>query len=394
MPDASIPRTRVRLRGGLKAAVPLAWFAFLLALLPIVLSGLLLTKTAQAAEVSGSGLTLGPADSKNVLVLHASNSVQVFKGVLEDFVRLNPGIRLDYTELSTQQLYRDTIDRGRAAAADRSGPDLIISSAMDLQTKLVNDGYARVHISPQTRALPAWANWRDEVFSIGTDPIVMVYNTGKLDAARVPHSRRELLSLLQAPDQPLAGSISTYDVQGSGIGYLAATQDTRLDSMAGALLAALGRNGVSVHESTEHALDKLERGEVTLAYNLLESYTRHRIDQGAPLAIIYPQDYTLMLSRSAIIPKQAPRADLGALLLDYLLSPRGQEMLAKQSGMRPVNASVIPAAGVRPMALGVGLLVYLDPLKKRHFLDLWRAAVLPPDAAPHGGSFSNNNANP
>ncbi|CAB3741636.1 ABC transporter substrate-binding protein [Achromobacter kerstersii] len=339
---------------------------------------LLVATSSHAAEVSGSGLTLGPADSKNVLILHASNSVQVFKGVLEDFSQLNPDVRLEYTELSTQQLYGDTIDRAQANPTALHGPDLIISSAMDLQTKLVNDGYARVHVSPETRALPAWANWRDEVFSIGTDPIVMVYNTGKLAATRVPHTRRELLSLLQAPDQPLANSISTYDVQGSGIGYLAATQDTRLDSMAGALLAAFGRNGVTIHESTEDALDKLERGDVTLAYNLLESYTRHRIDQGAPLAIIYPQDYTLMLSRSAIIPKQAPRADLGARLLDYLLSPRGQEMLAKQSGMRRVNASVVPAAGVRPMALGVGLLVYLDPLKKRHFLDLWRAAILPP----------------
>ena len=95
-------------------------------------------------------------------------------------------------------------------------------------------------------------------------------------------------------------------------------------------------------------------------------------------ALIYPQDYTLMLSRSAIIPRQAPRADLGARFLDYLLSPRGQDMLARQSGMRPVSASVVPAAGVRPVALGVGLLVYLDPLKKRHFLDLWRAAAQPP----------------
>ncbi|AUA59675.1 ABC-type thiamine transport system, periplasmic component [Achromobacter spanius] len=337
---------------------------------------------ATAAEVSRDGLTLGPVDSKNVLVLHASNSVQVFKGVLEDFGRLNPGVRLEYTELSTQQLYQDTVARAQDDATAKRGPDLIISSAMDLQTKLVNDGYAQRHVSPETRALPAWANWRDEVFSIGTDPIVMVYNTDKLAAARVPHTRRALLSLLQAPDRPLANSISTYDVQGSGIGYLAATQDTRLDSMAGALLAAFGRNGVTTHESTEDALDKLERGEITLAYNLLESYTRHRIDQGAPLGIIYPQDYTLMLSRSAIIPKQAPRGDLGALLLDYLLSPRGQEMLARQSGMRPVNASVVPAAGIRPMALGVGLLVYLDTLKKRHFLDLWRAAILPADEAP------------
>ncbi|WP_338618300.1 ABC transporter substrate-binding protein [Achromobacter sp. E1] len=341
-------------------------------------AALTLAAIGHAAEVSGNGLTLGPADSSNVLVVHASNSVRVFRGVLEDFSRLNPSVRLEYTELSTQDLYRETVDRAARSPGVPSGPDIVISSAMDLQTKLVNDGYARMHLSPQTRALPGWANWRDEVFSIGTDPIVMVYNTQKLDAARVPHTRRELLSLLQAPDQPLAGRISTYDVQGSGIGYLAATQDTRLDSMAGALLAAFGRNGVSIHESTEHALDKLESGEVTLAYNLLESYTRHRIDNGAPLAIIYPQDYTLMLSRSAIIPRQAPRGDLGALFLDYLLSARGQDALARESGMRPVSASVVPAAGVRPVALGVGLLVYLDPLKKRHFLDLWRAAIFPP----------------
>lgn len=341
-------------------------------------AALALGAISHAAEVSSSGLTLGPADSNNVLVVHASNSVQVFRGVLEDFIKLNPSVRLEYTELSTQDLYSQAVARAAKHPGVPSGPDIIISSAMDLQTKLVNDGLARVHVSPQTRALPGWANWRDEVFSIGTDPIVMVYNTRKLDAARAPNTRRELLSLLQAPDQPLAGRISTYDVQGSGIGYLAATQDTRLDSMAGALLAAFGRNDVSIHESTEHALDKLESGDVTLAYNLLESYTRHRIANGAPLAIIYPQDYTLMLSRSAIIPRQAPRGDLGALFLDYLLSARGQDALARESGMRPVSASVVPAAGVRPVALGVGLLVYLDPLKKRHFLDLWRAAIFPP----------------
>lgn len=350
----------------------------LLARLAAGCAALLLAAAGHAAETSGDGLVLGPAASKHVLVVHASNSVQVFRGVLEDFSQLNPGVRLEYTELSTQALYSDTVARAAQAPGAKAGPDLIISSAMDLQTKLVNDGLAQPHVSPETRALPAWANWRDEVFSIGTDPIVMVYDTRRLDAARAPRTRRELLALLQAPDQPLAGRVSTYDVEGSGIGYLAATQDARLDSLAGALLAALGRNRVAVHQSTEDALDKLQRGEITLAYNLLESYTRHRIDQGAPLAIVYPQDYTLMLSRSAIIPQQAPRADLGARLLDYLLSPRGQEMLSRQSGMRPVGASVIPAAGVRPVGLGVGLLVYLDPLKKRHFLDVWRAAAQPP----------------
>ena len=103
---------------------------------------------------------------------------------------------------------------------------------------------------PMTRprpAPPAWANWRDEVFSTGTDPIVMVYDTRRLDATRAPRTRRALLSLLQAPDRPLAGAPSTYDVGASAIGYLAATQDTRLDSMAPALLAALGQNDAALY---------------------------------------------------------------------------------------------------------------------------------------------------
>ena len=195
-------------------------------------AALLLASASLAAETSADGLSLGPADSRNVLVLHASNSVQVFRGVLEDFSQLNPGVRLEYTELSTQALYAEVVSRAAQAPGEKAGPDLVISSAMDLQTKLVNDGHAQPHVSPDTRALPAWANWRDEVFSIGTDPIVMVYDTRKLDAARAPRTRRELLALLQAPDQPLAGRISTYDVEGSGIGYLAATQDARLDSLA------------------------------------------------------------------------------------------------------------------------------------------------------------------
>ena len=54
--------------------------------------------------------------------------------------------------------------------------------------------------------------------------------------------------------------------------------------MAPALLAALGQNDAALYASSDDALDMLERGDATLAYNVLESYTRHRIERGAPLA--------------------------------------------------------------------------------------------------------------
>lgn len=319
---------------------------------------------------------LGPRDAADVLVVQGSTSLRVFRGVLEDFGRRNPALRLVYTELPTQELYaRQAAPGGRPGPADMPRADLVVSSSMDLQTKLVNDGRALPHISAQTRDLPAWANWRDEVFSIAVEALVMVYDPRQLGPGQVPRSRRELLSRLQDPAQPLAGRLATYDVRRSGIGYLAATQDARLDSMAGALLAAFGRSNVIVSDSSDNMLDLLAQGKAAMAYNVLDSYAQKRIDRGTPLRIVYPDDYTLVLSHAALIPRQARRPDLAARFLDYLLSREGQAVIASESGMRPVRSGAAPVPRARPVGLGVGLLVYQDPLKKAHFLDLWRAAL-------------------
>lgn len=341
----------------------------------LVAAVLVFTSVVHAADYET--LTLGPAESTDVLVVDSSTNTDVFQGVLEDFSRLNPTVGVRYTELPTRVLYDGVLARAAAEPGARTGPDVILSSSMDLQTKLVNDGYTQPHRSVQTESLPAWANWRDEVFSIGAEALVMVYDTRQLTPEAAPSTRRELLAMLRAPERKLAGRIGTYDVQRSGIGYLAAAQDARLDSMAGALLAAFGANGVMVEESADGTLDRLERGEIALAYNMLESYAQRRIAQGAPLAIVRPEDYTLVLSRAALIPRQAPRPDLAARFLDYLLSERGQQVIARESGMLTVRGPTAAQAGpaARPVGLGVGLLVYLDELKREYFLRSWRAAL-------------------
>ncbi len=346
----------------------------------------LLLGTAPAQASDYERLTLGPADSPDVLVIDASTNTDVFQGVLQDFSALYPGMRIEYTELPTRVLYDAVLARADRDPQARTGPDLIISSSMDLQTKLVNDGHAQAHRSPETLSLPAWANWRDEVFSIGAEALVMAYDTRQLDADKAPRTRRELLAMLRGPDQPLAGRIATYDAEQSGIGYLAATQDARLDSMAGGLLAAFGANGVVVAESADGILDRVVNGEIALAYNMLESYAQRRIANGAPLAIVRPEDYTLVLSRAALIPRQAPRPDLGARFLDYLLSERGQYVISRESGMLRVRGPDAAHAGpaARPVGLGVGLLVYLDELKRGYFLRSWREALCL-DCAAGGG---------
>lgn len=312
------------------------------------------------------------------LHIHGSTDIEVFAVVIADYQRQHPGTEVVYEDIITQDLHARYLRDHDGATA----PDLLISSGMDLQTKLVNDGHAQAHRSPQTEALPAWSQWRNEAFGISYEPVVMVYNTRALPAARVPRTRRQLLDLLRAPDAPLRGRVGTYDIGRSSVGYLLATQDAQRGSIAGALLGALGDNRVLLEERTGVLLDKVSSGELALAYNVLGSYAQARIDEGEPLGIVEPEDYTLVMLRTALVPRSARNSNEARRFLDYLLSPRGQQVLSREAKLMPIvrgsdghNGS--PGRNLRPIQLGPGLLVYLDALKRQQFLDAWNSSVRP-----------------
>lgn len=311
------------------------------------------------------------------LRIHGSTDIEVFAEVIADYQRLYPGTEIVYEDIITQDLHaRYLRDRNTPAT-----PDLLISSGMDLQTKLVNDGHALPDRSPQADALPAWARWRNEAFGISYEPVVMVYNTRALPAARVPRTRRQLLDLLRADDAPLRGRVGTYDINRSSVGYLLATQDAQRGSIAGALLGALGDNHVMLEERTGVLLDKVSSGRLALVYNVLGSYAQARIDKGEPLGIVEPEDYTLVMLRTAVIPRTARNSDEARRFLDYLLSPRGQQVLSREARLMPIvrtgdrGADGGPARNLRAIQLGPGLLVYLDALKRRQFLDAWNSSM-------------------
>jgi len=304
------------------------------------------------------------------LRVQGSTDLPVFASVIADYQRLHPDVEVLYEEVVSWEMYA----RYLRAPNDLHGPDLMISASMDLQTKLANDGHALPYRSPQTETLPDWAQWRHEVFAVSTEPVAIVYNTRLLKPDQVPRTRRQLLDLLRDPDAPLRGRVGTYDIARSGVGYLFATQDAQRGSVSTALLAALGRNAVQLEERTGPLLDRVARGQLLLAYNVLGSYAQARIDAGAPLGLVQPEDYTLLALRTAVIPRTAQHPAQAQSFLDYLLSPRGQRVLTEQARL----GSVLPAGeALRPIALGPGLLVYLDTLKRRQFLENWHALVQP-----------------
>ena len=75
-------------------------------------------------------------------------------------------------------------------AANRRTADLIWSSAMDLQMKLVNDGYAQTDVSPEAEALPSWAIWANQAYGVTAEPAVIAFNKQKLPRDEFPRVMR------------------------------------------------------------------------------------------------------------------------------------------------------------------------------------------------------------
>jgi two-component system sensor histidine kinase TctE len=319
-----------------------------------------------------------PAGERQVLLIDAATDQTLMEPLILDFQRIAPTVTVAYSDYPTRDLYERT-------ASGRTAADLVISSASDLQVKLINDGFSQPYESTATLSLPDWAKWRDEAFGFTVEPAVIVYNRDLVPEAEVPRSRNDLIRLIRDNGARYNRRVATYDAATSGIGYLFATQDSVLFSQYWQLMVTLGAAQARLACCTGEILEMIERGEVLIAYNMLGSYARARMSAGARIGIVLPEDYTLVMSRVAIIPAGSRRADLAGSFIDYLLSERGQEIIASQSALFALAPDIrgelaagtetaVTAGPVVPITLSPALLVFLDKYKRESFLRQWHLA--------------------
>lgn len=319
------------------------------------------------------------ATESRVLTIYSTSDLEVFQPVIDDFRATHREIEVKYVDLEAAELDR----RFRAeSASDGSPADLLLSAAMDLQVRLVNDGFAAPHRSANAGMVPGWARWRDEALGFTFEPVVMVFNRKAMAGRRIPMSRPELLAAVRADPAFWRGRIGTYDVATSSVGYLVASQDARQSSDFGAIAEAFRDSGMVTAGTTSEVLDRIESGELALGYNVLGSYARAQADRSDNLELVYPSDYTLAVARTAVVPKSAPNARAAHQFLEYLLSIRGQRILTNRSRLSAVRPEINgpysrlgitekSVGPLRPITLGPGLLVYLDAQKRERLLALW-----------------------
>ncbi len=167
------------------------------------------------------------------------------------------------------------------------------------------------------------------------------------------------MALLRGSAQRFCGKVGTYDPAITGAGYLFAAQDARLSCCSSDMI------------------DDLRFGDLLVSYYLLGSYFIAQVMQ--VYQVIELEDFTLTLSRTAPVPKQAANVEGGFDLLRLLLSPQGENLVAKGAGTPAVEAAAFDRKPhLRPIRLDPGLLAKLDRVTRATFLEEWRAEMEQP----------------
>ena len=310
--------------------------------------------------------------SETRLNVYSTTDLIYFEPLVKAFQVQYPGVDVIYTVLSSTDLY--------SAVNDSSvNIDVAISSAMDLQMKLANDGKTLAHRSNNTESLPNWARWRDRVFAFTLEPAALLMSKQALNGLEPPRNRQELTALLRNNAERFAGRVGTYDIRKSGAGYLFATQDNRQSDAYWRLAEVMGSLEPRLYCCSGQMIDDIRSGDLMMAYNVVGSYAANAFGPEDDGIVVPLQDYTHILQRTALIPASATSESVAGSFVDFLIGESGQQLLQSEASLSSVSTDELETFQyLRPIRLGPGLLVYLDKIKRRQFLKEWTEALSQP----------------
>ena len=333
-----------------------------------------------------------PADYKSIVdgakkegkvVIYSTTDAKLITPIIKDFEAAYPGVKVEYGDMNSTEIYNRFISE---SAANAASADALWSSSMDLQLKLAADGLAAPYKSPEAGALPDWAKYKDTVYATTFEPIAIVYNKRLVPPEDVPKTHADFTKLLNTKADKYARKVTTYDAEKSGVGFMLVNQDAKLNPQFWDLVKAMGARGVNLQSSTGTMMERIASGENLIGYNILGSYAIARAKKDPSIGVVLTTDYNLVLSRLVFVSKNARHPNAAKLWVDYLLSKRGQTLMAEQADLYSVRTDMTGkdsgtglskelGNAVKPIAVNDELLAGLDQTKRLEFMKQWQTSL-------------------
>ena len=333
---------------------------YLVFLVAILMSSLVAAQNWEDRQVFGT------SDMPPLRIL-SSTDTSFFAPIIEDFIATSPNTSVEYLVAGTvglDQLFRARPDQF----------DIVISSAMDLQLKLANDGFSSAVVNVDH---PEWAQWHNRLFAFTSEPAAIVLNRQAFNDLLVPSSRQDLIQLMRDHPKRFQGRVGTYDVRQSGLGYLFATQDARATETYWRLTEVMGRVGAKLYCCSGQMIDDLRSGDLIMAYNVLGSYAQAEAEASDDLMVILPSEFPTTMMRTTLVSVAAPDPQRAKSFVRHLLK--------LQAVGDPRIFPLPPLAGSqdyqtqRTIGLDPALMTYLDKMKLEAFIREWEDAIVQVD---------------
>ena len=325
------------------------------------------------------------------LVIYSILGSENWQPVIEAFNAHFPWIQVTTVDLGANEVFEryntDSKTGSRTA-------DLVVSSAPDGWLTFANSGQIAPYISEEDLFVPPWAKLAPGIYTIASDPMVIVYNKGTIP--NPPHSMADVAAMIEANPGEYNAKITSYDAAQNTTGLAVNWFWANFKGDPGwSILEKIGSTGPNLKTSASSMVSSVSSGETPIGYFVSPVAFLSQPDQNSNLGWTYIKDGQPILMRSIAITNRAASPHSAKLMLDFLLSQEGQLSLA-MGGMTPYRADIAnvelfnPADGGRRHihlnqvieAVGLNNLIFINldpelikPEKQGAFIQKWNNAM-------------------
>lgn len=294
------------------------------------------------------------AENEGRLLIYSNVAEYNWRNLIEEFHARHPKIRIETLDLGPAEAFERYY--AETSAGKRSA-DMIVVAAPDAWQRFIASGGVAEYDSPESGHLPDWSKPSPGVYTLATDPMILIYNKALLKESEYPKSLDNLVSMAKSDPARWTNKITTYDASSHPFAYSLhwrAVQKMGWDNLE--TLAAYTRP----ESGGSTMLDKVMGGEYLAAFYTSGITVFPRMNDAGRDRILgwsLPADGVPVMMRGMAVTKTAKSPNTARVFMDFMLSHDGQ-VAAGEGGMTPyrpdVDASEVPFLTYSAMADQIG----------------------------------------
>lgn len=260
----------------------------------------------------------GPREDANEVWIYTSIYPHVLERMEPAFERAFPGVRIRWYQKGSEQV---AIKLESELATGGTPCDLLLTSDPFHYAELKDRGLLLPYESPAAAGVPAALRDPDHAFTTVRLPVMVLgVNAEALAEDARPRGFRDL------GKEAFRDLVSMGDPGKSGTNFTTVAALAKGDGWD--LIEGWSRNGLVSAGGNSSVIRRLESRERPVGVVLLENLLP-RIRDGAPLAIVYPEDGAVLVPSPIAILRSANNPELARRVYDFFFTEAAQDAIVK-----------------------------------------------------------------